>query len=241
MPLKEFAYQQNLRHQKSPAEEILKQVLTDVRFGETALVSAFGSESVVLLHMVAQIAPRTPVLFLDTEMHFPETLQYQAQVSKTLGLKDVRIITPDREQVFIHDHDGLLHQADVDACCDLRKSQPLETALANFDTWITGRKRIHGGQRVQLPLFEKESDVPRIKVNPLAHWTSAEIRDYMKAHKLPVHPLVAQGYPSIGCMPCTARVSSFAQPRDGRWSGKTKTECGIHRSPAPASSEMSAQ
>lgn len=229
MPLKELAERRNLLHRKSDAQTILKHVLTDVQLGQVALVSSFGAEAVVLLHMVSEIDRDTPVIFLDTEMLFPETLTYQRDVSETLGLRDVRVIGPDRNDVLIHDVDGLLHQADIDACCDLRKTRPLNEALRDFGGWITGRKRYQGGQRAQLPLFEKEDR--KIKINPLANWTPQDVQDYMDDHNLPRHPLVAQGYPSVGCMPCTTRASTLEDPRAGRWRETVKTECGIHNAP----------
>jgi phosphoadenosine phosphosulfate reductase len=230
MPLKEFAERRNLLHRKSDAQTILKHVLSDVQLGPVALVSSFGAEAVVLLDMVAEIDKTTPVIFLDTEMLFPETLTYQQDLSARLGLTDVRIIGPDRTDVLANDVDGLLHQADLDACCDLRKTQPLNKALAGFEGWITGRKRYHGGQRAQLPLFEKEDR--KIKINPLANWTAEDVKTYMAARNLPRHPLVAHGYPSVGCMPCTTRSSNIEDPRAGRWHETTKTECGIHKGKA---------
>ncbi len=226
MPLKEFAERRNLLHRDSDAQTVLRHALDDVQLGKVAMVSSFGAESVVLLHMIAQINPATPVIFLDTEMLFPETLQYQKDVAEKLGLTDVRIITPARDAVLIEDVDGLLHQADTDACCDLRKTRPLAEALKEFDGWITWRKRYQNGQRAALPLFEK--DDAKIKINPLANWGPEDLRTYMEDHNLPRHPLVAQGYPSIGCMPCTSRVSAGEDPRAGRWRDTEKEECGIH-------------
>ena len=228
MPLKEIAERQNLLHAKSTPQMILKHVLDDVRLGETALVSSFGAESVVLLHMVAEIDPTTPVIFIETEMLFAETLAYQQQVADLLGLTDVRVVKPSREALLVRDSEGLLHQADVDACCTLRKKEPLEKALTDFGSWITGRKRYQNGVRAALPVFEKESDSHRIKVNPLASWGRDEIAAYIEAHDLPRHPLVAKGYPSIGCKPCTHAVGVSDDPRAGRWKDTEKTECGIH-------------
>lgn len=226
MPLKELAERRNLLHQRSDAQTVLKHALDDLHIGKTALVSSFGAQSVVLLHMAAQIDKATPVIFLDTEMLFSETLQYQIDVADHLGLTDVRTVTPSRDNLLVHDIDGLLHQADTDACCDLRKTKPLEAALQGFDGWITGRKRYQNGQRVRLQLFEKEGR--RIKINPLANWGPNQVGDYIVAHNLPRHPLVAQGYPSIGCWPCTTRASDHESPRAGRWRDAPKTECGIH-------------
>mgnify|MGYP000283008905 FL=1 len=159
-------------------------------------------------------------------MLFPETLQYQKDVAEKLGLTDVRVITPARDAVLVEDVDGLLHQADTDACCDLRKTRPLAAALAEFNGWITGRKRYQNGQRATLPQFEKDDD--KIKINPLANWGPADLKAYIETHNLPRHPLVAQGFPSIGCMPCTSRVNAGENPRAGRWRDSDKEECGIH-------------
>ena len=226
MPLKELAARRNIQQRKSDAQTVLRHALQDLQIGPVAMVSSFGAESVVLLHMIAQIDPATPIIFLDTEMLFPETLTYQREVADYLGLTDVRIISPDRNEVLERDVDGLLHQADTDACCDLRKTRPLDKALTDFGGWITGRKRFQGGQRAELQLFEK--DGRKIKINPLAKWSSEDLQAYMAEQNLPRHPLVAQGYPSIGCMPCTSRVSAHEDPRAGRWRDSDKTECGIH-------------
>ena len=228
MPLKEIAERQNLLHAKSTPQTILKHVLDDVRMGDTALVSSFGAESVVLLHMVAEIDPATPVIFIETEMLFNETLVYQKEVAAHLGLTNVQVITPSRAALLERDSEGLLHQADVDACCTLRKKEPLERALKPYGSWITGRKRYQSGTRAALPVFEKEAGSTRIKVNPLASWGRTEIAAYMDDHDLPRHPLVAKGYPSIGCQPGTHAVGVDDDPRAGRWEGTEKTECGIH-------------
>lgn len=240
MPLKELAARRNILHRKSDAQTVLRHALDDVQIGKIALVSSFGAESVVLLHMVAQIAKDTPLIFLDTEMLFPETLTYQREVAAALGLSDVRVVTPNRNAVLTEDVDGLLHQADTDACCDLRKTRPLADALEGFDGWITGRKQFQGGKRADLPLFEK--DGRKIKINPLANWTAQDLQAYIAKHDLPRHPLVAKGYPSVGCMPCTTRVSDHEDQRAGRWRGKDKTECGIHfGSPQTAASVVTAE
>ncbi len=232
MPLKELAERRNILHRKSDPQTVLRHALSDVQIGKVALVSSFGAESVVLLHMVSEIDKTTPVIFLDTEMLFPETLAYQRDVADLLGLTDVRIISPDRNALLTEDVDGLLHQADTDACCDLRKTRPLAQALVDFDGWITGRKQFQGGQRADLPLFEK--DGRKIKVNPLAKWSAQDLQAYIGKHNLPRHPLVAKGYPSVGCMPCTTRVSDHEDQRAGRWRNSKKTECGIHFAPLQA-------
>ena len=228
MPLKEIAERQNLLHAKSTPQMILKHALEDVRLGDTALVSSFGAESVVLLHMAAEIDRNVPVTFLQTEMLFDETLVYQQEVAALLGLTNVRVVTPSRDAVFLRDTEGLLHQADVDACCTLRKTEPLDAALNGFGSWVTGRKRFQNGNRTALPVFEKDPSTMRIKVNPLAGWRRDQVADYITAHDLPRHPLVAKGFPSIGCRPCTHAVGVADNPRAGRWKDSVKTECGIH-------------
>ena len=206
---------------------VLEGALLDPSVGRTAMVSSFGAESVVLLHLVSVIAPGTPVIFIDTQMLFPETLEYQRELADKLNLTDVRTIRADRRDTDFEDPDGTLHQFSTDACCKLRKVVPLERALQGFDGWITGRKRFQAGSRAALDFFENEED-RRIKVNPLAHWGREDLEDYMTNNNLPRHPLVANGYPSIGCAPCTSPVKEGEDPRAGRWRGTQKQECGIH-------------
>lgn len=210
-----------------PAVAVLAHTLSG-RMGRVAMVSSFGADSAVLLHMLAGIAPSTPVLFIDTLMLFPETLAYQRDLAERLGLADLRVIRPDRQALFAGDTDALLHRSNPDACCDLRKTRPLAQALSGFDGWITGRKRFQGATRVHLDLFESEPGSARIKVNPLAGWDARAVAAYLDRHALPRHPLVARGYPSIGCAPCTGPVAPGEDPRAGRWRGQEKTECGIH-------------
>jgi phosphoadenosine phosphosulfate reductase len=190
-----------------------------------ALVSSFGAESVALLHLASQVKPDVQVLFIDTMLMFPETLSYQREVARKLGLRRVKVLRADTAAA---DPDNTLHLRDVDACCALRKTDVLNTALAGFDGWITGRKRFQSGSRADLPAFEIEEGTGRMKVNPLAHWSRANVQDYMAENNLPRHPLVARGYPSIGCAPCTSPVAEGKDPRAGRWRGQKKEECGIH-------------
>lgn len=217
----------NARYKHHSATAVMERALKDPDLGRIALVSSFGAESVVLLHMVSVIDPATPVLFIDTQMLFPETLAYQQQVASQLGLQDVRTIHASKISLLAGDPDGTLHKRSTDACCDLRKVRPMEAALAPFDSWITGRKRFQSGTRAALDFFETEGDI-RIKINPLAHWAPEDVQDYMVNNRLPRHPLVAKGYPSIGCAPCTSPVKPGEDPRAGRWRGEQKEECGIH-------------
>jgi phosphoadenosine phosphosulfate reductase len=217
----------NARYKHHGATAVLERALTDPQVGRIGLVSSFGAESVVLLHLISIMDRKTPVLFIDTEMLFAETLAYQLDLTERLHLENVQIIKPDRAALFERDNEGVLHVHDTDACCALRKVEPLERALKPFDAWITGRKRYQGGKRAALDFFENEGDI-RIKVNPLAMWGTADVQDYIAENRLPRHPLVAKGYPSIGCAPCTTRVNDGEDPRAGRWRDLDKQECGIH-------------
>lgn len=195
--------------------------------GRIALVSSFGADSAVLLHMVARISPATPVLFNDTGMLFAETLDHQRRLAALLGLTNVRIVRPTAFAVARADPQGGLHRTQADACCALRKVGSLDRALAPFDAWITGRKRFQSPGRRALPFAERD-EAGRVKLNPLADWTAQDLRDYARAHDLPPHPLTARGFPSIGCAPCTSPVAEGEDQRAGRWRGSAKTECGIH-------------
>ena len=217
----------NRRYRHHGATSVLERALSDPLVGRIALVSSFGAESVVLLHLVSVMDRTTPVIFIDTQMLFAETLVYQMELAERLGLTDVRRITPAPRDIAMTDPDGTLNQRNKDACCDLRKTVPLQHALHGFDAWITGRKRFQSGTRAALEFFEPEGDA-RIKINPLAHWAPEDVREYMIENRLPRHPLVAKGYPSIGCAPCTSPVKDGEDPRAGRWRGEEKTECGIH-------------
>ena len=217
----------NARYRHHSATAVLEHSLKDADLGRVALVSSFGAESVVLLHLVSVIAPETPVLFIDTRMLFSETLEYQRLLAETLHLGDVRTIRALQPRLAFEDPDNTLHQFNTDACCHVRKVEPLERALSTFDGWITGRKRYQGAARGTVEFFEAEGDL-RIKVNPLAHWGREDIEEYMVENRLPRHPLVAKGFPSIGCAPCTSAVKPGEDPRAGRWRGSEKTECGIH-------------
>lgn len=209
------------------AHEMLSEALMGQLRGRIALVSSFGAESIALLHLVAQIDPSTPVIFLETGMLFPETLAYQQQIAALLGLTDLRIVRPEQAAIAGFDPDGRLHTRSTDACCRLRKTVPLEKALTPFEGWITGRKRYQSAERANLSKFEYDVD-GRLKLNPLAGWSPDDVRAYVQAADLPPHPLVAQGYPSIGCAPCTSPVAKGEDPRAGRWRGEAKSECGIH-------------
>lgn len=195
--------------------------------GRIALVSSFGAEAAILLHLVAAVDPATPVAFIDTGKLFGETLRYRDQLAARLGLTDVRTIKPEPARVEQADADGVLWYGNPDMCCYIRRVEPLQRALLGFDAWISGRKGFHGGERQGLPRIEAGDD-GRIKINPLAYWQKIDIEDYFARHGLPRHPLEADGFLSIGCMPCTDRVAPGEDMRAGRWRGSGKSECGIH-------------
>ncbi len=228
MPLNSRIAALNARYRHHSATSVLQHALTDPNAGRLAMVSSFGAESVVLLHMLSVTRRETPVIFIDTEMLFTETLVYQQELTERLGLSNLRIIRVSALERMIKDPDQALHKRDPDACCALRKTAPLNRALKGYDGWITGRKRFQGGDRTRLEFFEAEAGTGRIKVNPLAHWTPEDIRTYMEENRLPRHPMVARGFPSLGCMPCTSKVTSGENPRAGRWRNSKKSECGIH-------------
>lgn len=207
-------------------QALLAPMLDTVFPGRLAVVSSFGAESAVLLHMVAELDRKIPVIFLETGKLFPETLAYRDRLASRLGLEDVRSIAPDAPSLARQDPEGTLHASDPDACCHVRKVVPLERALAGFQAWITGRKRFQGGARAHLPTLEAADW--RLKINPLARWSRDDLEFYMAAHDLPRHPLEAQGFASIGCAPCTLPPGPGGGLRDGRWAGSSKTECGIH-------------
>jgi phosphoadenosine phosphosulfate reductase len=211
-------------------QEMLTSVIRDGLAGDLAVVSSFGAESAVLLHLVASVDPKVPVLFLDTGKHFAETLAYRDTLVERLGLNLV-MLSPDPADLAAKDETGLRWSYDPDGCCEIRKVRPLEKALAHYDASFTGRKSFQSSTRANLPRFEVDtSDAQgRLKINPLIDWDAGQIEGYFIQHDLPRHPLIAQGYPSIGCSPCTTQVAPGEDPRSGRWKGWDKTECGIHK------------
>ncbi len=214
----------------SETVEMLRAVISDGLVGDIATVSSFGAESAVLLHLIAQVDPSLPVLFLETGKHFPETLAYRDTLVKQLGITGLRNLAPDPDVLNVKDETGLRWSYDPDGCCDIRKVQPLAKALVSYDATLTGRKAFQSATRTNLPRFEIDTSdaLGRLKINPLIDWSGADIQAYFETHDLPRHPLIAQGYPSIGCSPCTSKVAPGEDPRSGRWKGWDKTECGIH-------------
>jgi phosphoadenosine phosphosulfate reductase len=206
---------------------VLRQAVTDLLPGDIAIVSSFGADSAVLLHMVAEVDPTLPVLFLETGKHFVETLDYVETLKRQLGLTNVIALKPDAKDLARFDPSGDLWETDPDSCCHIRKTEPLDAVVSGYGGWVTGRKRYQTKERGVLPHFELTSD-DRIKVNPLAYFSDADITTYKLKYQLPEHPLYNKGYKSIGCAPCTSVVADGEDPRAGRWRGLNKKECGIH-------------
>ena len=196
---------------------------------EICVVSSFGAESAVLLHMVAQIDPTTPVIFLNTGKLFGETLRYRDRLQTLLGLTDVRSIGPHPTDLAEKDSNEDLWQKNNDMCCHIRKNLPQERALKGFKAVLTGRKRFQTSQRGSMQRIEiDEEAAARLRINPLADFTLEDLQAYLETHNLPKHPLVKDGYLSIGCMPCTDKVKEGDDYRSGRWSEQDKEECGMH-------------
>lgn len=218
------------------APKMLRLAIEDLFPGRIALVSSFGADSAVLLHMVSRIDAALPIVFVDTLQLFPETLTYRDTLVAQLGLTNVKTTEPDPAALAAEDPENFLWAKDPDRCCDLRKVAPLAKALEGYEAWITGRKRFQASTRVGLPLFEAEGE--RVKINPLAGWTQDRIDAYFEIHGLPRHQLVKKRYLSIGCIPCTSPVKPGEDARAGRWRGRRKTECGIHGQTLDAGSDI---
>ncbi|MFZ4685508.1 MAG: phosphoadenylyl-sulfate reductase [Hyphomonadaceae bacterium] len=205
--------------------EIIRVALRE--FGrKLTYVSSFGAESAAMLGLIADVDQGMPIVFIDTGMHFHQTLQYRDTLGQVLGLTDIRTFHPVKDEVKAVDPKGVLNKTDPNACCEVRKVRPLAPALEGFDAWITGRKRFHGGGRTKLPVVEYFEG--RYKINPLADQTPEDLAALVAEKHLPPHPMVAEGYPSIGCWPCTARPLDPTDIRSGRWVGFKKEECGLH-------------
>ncbi|ESQ77258.1 phosphoadenylyl-sulfate reductase [Asticcacaulis sp. AC402] len=214
------------RYEGMTAQDILRDAIRNEFFGDITLSSSFGADSAVLLHMISEIDPALPVLFLDTDRHFFQTLQYRDELARRLGLTNLVNLKADIDEAAVEDGKNTLWRTHPDQCCDLRKVRPLNREMEKWGAWISGRKRHQSASRAGLPIVE--FDGQHFKVNPLANWNSDDIAAYFVAHDLPPHPLVEQGFPSIGCFTCTKPVEQGADARSGRWAGTEKVECGIH-------------
>lgn len=224
--MQEDADRLNARFKAVDTATMIAELLTGELQGRIALVSSFGAESAALLHLVAQVDKTVPLIFVNTQKMFGETLAYRDELAERLGFTDLRVYRPDPIILATRDQTGLRWSYDPDGCCEIRKVEPLRRALGPFDAWISGRKGFQAKTREALPRFEINEG--RLKLNPLADWSKAELEAYFESHELPRHPLEAKGFLSIGCAPCTSKVRPGEDPRAGRWRGWDKTECGIH-------------
>ena len=212
--------------------EVLAQALAgDAFVRNPAVVSSFGADSSVLLHMVSTVSADAQVIFIDTGFHFPETLTYRNDLTKILGLQNVRTASVDPIAEKRLDAYRRLHLNQPDSCCDLRKVAVLDRHLRMNDAWISGQRRSQSSTRTSVAVVEVDESRGKIKVNPLANWSDNEVAAYKAKHGLPEHRLVTKGYPSIGCRPCTSAVRQGEDQRAGRWRGQQKLECGLHNRP----------
>lgn len=224
--LQHLAGELNRRLAGLSTERVIEEAIREIFPQRLAVVSSFGTEAAVVLQLVSQVDRSVPILFLETGKHFTETLMYRDILIDRFGFTDAREIKPDLADLARLDAKGDLWSITPNLCCHIRKVLPLERALKPFDAWITGRKRYQSSTRAALPLVEVGDG--RIKINPLANWTAADVQAAFRRFRLPPHPLFDEGYASIGCAPCTRRVEAGEDARAGRWAGFDKTECGIH-------------
>ncbi|WAT19028.1 phosphoadenylyl-sulfate reductase [Aurantiacibacter sp. MUD11] len=216
----------NARFAGVPVPEMLRTLFAEETLGRVGVVSSFGTEAVVLLHLVARADKSVPIIFVDTLKMFEETLAYREEVIELLGFTNASVVQPNPDLLVQKDETGMRWSYDPDGCCEIRKVEPMQRAKAGLDSWISGRKAFQSHTRQNLPRFEIEEG--RMKLNPLGDWTKDDLEAYFEEHDLPRHPLEAKGYPSVGCSPCTSTVLPGEDPRAGRWRGWDKTECGIH-------------
>jgi len=209
-----------------PAEDIAAWAASV--FGTKVIVAA-SMQDVILPHLFAQLIPDVEVLFLETGYHFPETLRTRGMAARALSITLVQALP--RQSVAEQDaeYGERLHDRDPDLCCFLRKVEPLARSLEGRAAWVTGVRRAEAPTRANAPILSWDDKHDLVKINPLVGWSDEDVEAYQVEHDLPRNPLVAQGFPSIGCAPCTRRVAPGEDPRAGRWSGNDKTECGIHR------------
>jgi phosphoadenosine phosphosulfate reductase len=216
----------NARFEGVETLPMLRMLFAERLLGHVAVVSSFGTESAVLLHLVSRADRNVPVIFVDTLKMFPETLDYRDTLVDAFGIRNSLVVTPDADVIAKKDETGLRWSYDPDGCCAIRKVEPLARAKKGLDSWISGRKAFQSVTRQNIPRFEIEDG--RLKLNPLGDWTKDDLEAYFTEQDLPRHPLEAQGYLSIGCEPCTSKVQAGEDPRAGRWRGWDKVECGIH-------------
>ncbi|MFN2495271.1 MAG: phosphoadenylyl-sulfate reductase [Pseudonocardiaceae bacterium] len=210
----------------APAEEIMRWAVQT--FG-TRFVVASSMQDAVLVHLAARVAPGVDVLFLDTGYHFAETIGTRDAVAAAYDVNLINVLP--RQTVAEQDaeYGPKLHDRNPDLCCALRKVEPLERALAGYDAWATGVRRVDAPTRADTPVVSYDAKRGKVKVAPMATWSDADVDRYIAEHNVLINPLLTAGYPSIGCAPCTRAVAPGEDPRAGRWAGLAKTECGLHQ------------
>jgi phosphoadenosine phosphosulfate reductase len=225
--LRELAARGASELENAGAQELLR--WTDDHFGGSYVVAS-NMQDAVLVEMAAKVRPGVDVLFLDTGYHFAETIGTRDAVEAVYDVHVVNV-TPEHtvaEQDELHGKD--LFARDPAACCRMRKVEPLSKALRGYSAWVTGIRRVEAPTRANAPLISFDQAFGLVKINPLAAWSDDDMQDYMSTNGILVNPLVDEGYPSIGCAPCTAKPEPGNDPRSGRWQGLAKTECGLHAS-----------
>tara|TARA_Y100000589_G_scaffold284108_1_gene282742 strand:- start:158 stop:850 length:693 start_codon:yes stop_codon:yes gene_type:complete len=211
-------------HSSTPYEIVKK---SKSLFGDRIVyVSSFGTESAVILHIISKIDKNFPIILLNTNFLFDQTLNYKNKLINLFKFENFLEVLPNNSDLKKFDPKNTLWQKDVEKCCNLRKVKPLDRILKNYDAWISGRKTYQGGERKDLRPFESNNG--KIVVNPLANFGQKSVFQYFKNYNLPKHPLLEEGYFSIGCTHCTHKSSDVKDPRSGRWASNKKTECGIH-------------
>ncbi|GIP50824.1 phosphoadenosine phosphosulfate reductase [Paenibacillus sp. J53TS2] len=198
-------------------------------FPNITFACSFGAEDVVLVDMLQQISPSTDIFYLDTDFHFKETYETRDAIAAKYGLEFVRVsprLTPEEQAAQYGEE---LWKSDPNACCNVRKVEPLTRVLGRYEAWITGIRRDQAPTRANAKKIEYDAKFGLVKFNPIAHWTSDDVWNYIREHELIYNPLHDRNYPSIGCEYCTRQVMPGEDPRAGRWSGTEKTECGLHK------------
>jgi len=216
----------NQQYANQSAAEILRWAW-DNYGSEVAVSSSFQTQSVPLLHLIAQVCPAMPIIFLDTGFHFPETLTFRDELQERYQL-NIRVVYPsiDKGSLFRQYGEGL-YRRDPDLCCYINKVEPMQRIINDYQAWVSGVRRDQTAHRASLNVFEQQAN-DLLRIHPMLDWTKKEVWRYIDEYQLPQHPLFSQGYSSIGCEPCTRPIHSEADERSGRWGGTRKTECGLH-------------
>ena len=218
--------QLNDNSKKLSPQDILDNSINNIFKKKMVYVCSFGTESAIILHMISEIDRSLPIILLNTNFLFKETIEYKDYLIGKFKFSNFKEVSPSIEDLKINDSKGTLWKEDPDLCCNIRKVLPLQKELQKYDAWISGRKSYHEGERTNLKFFEYINK--KIVVNPLAKEKQNFVNSYFKIHNIERHPLFESGYQSLGCTHCTVKTSKIDSPRSGRWANKIKTECGIH-------------